>query len=172
MSDTIAADLGPPPIFEAILTPHRSMDRRGMYVVFGVMATGSFLVTSLMYFLGAFPVIGFNGAELILAIVLYSMNMRGARASEVILLTEAGLTITRTTPRGRRTQVSMAPGWLRVQLEENAGSNPILSIANREGRHIVGMALGEAERRDLAAALGDAFARLRSPRFDNPQTRN
>jgi uncharacterized membrane protein len=172
MSETTDDGLGPRPIFEAILTPHRSMSRRGMYVVFGLMAAGSLLVTGLMYFLGAFPVIGFNAADLILAIALYSMNMRGARASEVILLTEAGLTITRTTPGGRRTQVAMAPGWLRVQLEENAGSNPILSIANREGRHIVGLALGEVERRDLAEALREAFARLRSPRFDNPQTRD
>ncbi|MDD2878127.1 MAG: DUF2244 domain-containing protein [Acidiphilium sp.] len=159
-------------IFEAILTPHRSMGRRGMFVVFGVMAAGSLLVTCLMYFLGAFPVIGFNGADLILAIVLYNMNMRGGRASEVILLTNERLTITRTTPRGQRNEISMAPGWLRVQLDENTGSNPILSIVNRDTRHIVGTALGEAERRDLAEALKAAFARLRSPRFDNPQTRD
>ncbi|MGC9269207.1 DUF2244 domain-containing protein [Acidiphilium sp.] len=162
----------PPPIFEAVLTPHRSMGRRGMFVVFSIMAAGSLLVTSLMYFLGALPVIGFNGVDLILAIVLYAMNMRGARASEVILLTDEHLTITRTTPRGQRSVVTMTPGWLRVQLDENAGSNPILSVVNREARHIVGTSLGEAERRDLAEALRSAFARLRSPRFDNPQTRD
>lgn len=158
-------------IFEAVVTPHRSMSTRGMYVVFGLMAAGSLLVTSLMYFLGALPVIGFNGADLILAITLYGMNMRAARASEVIRLTDERLTITRTTPRGRRSEISMAPHWLRAELEENTGSNPILSIANRECRHIVGLALGEAERRDLAQALRAAFERLRSPRFDNPQTR-
>lgn len=159
------------PLFEAILTPHRSMSRRGMYVVFAVMAAGSLLVTSLMYSLGAFPVIGFNGVDLLLAISLYSMNMRGGRACEIILLTDQRLTITRTTPRGKRNVITMAPSWLRVQLEENAGSNPIVTIVNREARHVVGTALGETERRDLADALRAAFARLRSPRFDNEQTR-
>lgn len=169
MSETDGPTL---PLFEAILTPHRSMSRRGMYVVFGLMAAGSLMVTSLMWSLGAFPVIGFNGVDLILAITLYSMNMRGGRACEAILLTAEQLTITRTTPRGRRNVVTMAPGWLQVQLDENAGSNPILSIVNRDTRHIVGLHLGEAERRDLAEALRAAFARLRSPRFDNVQTRD
>ncbi|MCF3947173.1 DUF2244 domain-containing protein [Acidiphilium sp. AL] len=171
MAETIEHAIAAPPIFQAVLTPYRSMGRRGMFVVFGLMAAGSLLVTSLMYVLGAFPVIGFNGADLILAITLYAMNMRAARASEVILLTNDGLTITRTTPRGRRSVVTMAPAWLRVQIEENAGSNPIVTIVNRDARHIVGADLGEAERRDLAEALRGAFARLHSPRFDNVQTR-
>lgn len=161
----------PAPVFEAVLTPHRSMSRRGMYVVFGLLAAGSLLVTSLMWALGAIPVIGFNGADLILAVTLYAINMRGGRASEVILLTEEGLTITRTTPAGQRSQVAMAPAWLRVIVEERAGSNPVISIANREARQVVGMALGGAERRDLADALRGALARLHSPRFDNPQLR-
>jgi uncharacterized membrane protein len=172
MSDTTDTIEAPGPIFEAILTPHRSMSRRGMFIVFGLMAAGSMLVNGLMYYLGALPVIGFDVVDLLLAIMLYAMNMRGGRASEVILLTEDGLTITRTSPRGRRNQIAMAPGWLRVQLEETAGSNPVLSIVNREAKHIVGTDLGEAERRDLAEALKAAFTRLRSPRFDNPQTRN
>lgn len=172
MSEQVSAPLPGRPIFEAILTPHRSMSRRGMFVVFGIMAAGSAFVTSLMWFLGAMPVIGFNGADLILAITLYAMNMRGARASEVILLTDEMLTITRTTPGGRKSEVRMSSGWLRVDIEEIAGSTPIVAVVNREGRQIVATALGDAERRDFAAALKEAIHRMRSPRFDNPQTRD
>lgn len=142
-----------------------------MFVVFGLMAAGSLLVNSLMYILGAIPVIGFDVADLVLAAVLIAMNLRGARASEVITLTEERLTITRTTPGGRRGAVSMAPHWLRVDVEEQAGTNPIVAIVGRDARHVVGMALGAEERRDLAQALRAGFARLRAPRFDNPQTR-
>lgn len=110
------------PIFEAILTPYRSMGRRGMFVVFGIMAAGSLLVTSLMWALGAMPVIAFNGADLVLAITLYAMNMHGAKASEVILLTDQTLTITRTTARGRKSVERMSSGWLRVEVQEKAGA--------------------------------------------------
>lgn len=160
------------PVFEAILTPHRSMSRRGMFAVFGIMAAGSLLVTSLMWSLGAVPVIGFNGADLILAVTLYAINMRGGRASEVILLTDEALTITRTTAGGKKSVVRMSSGWLRVHVEERPGSNPVISVVNREARHIVAMALGNAERRDFATALKEAIHRMRSPRFDNPQTRD
>lgn len=172
MFDQVSAPEPGRPVFEAILTPYRSMGRRGMFVVFGLMAAGSLLVTSLMWRLGALPVIGFNGADLALAITLYAMNMRGAKASEVILLTEEALTITRTTAGGRRNVVRMSSGWLRVEVQERAGSNPIVAVVNRDGRQIVAMALGDAERRDFAAALKAAIQRLRSPRFDSPQTRD
>lgn len=142
-----------------------------MFVVLGLMTAASLLMTGMMVHFGALPVIGFYGADLILAVTLYVVNMRAARASEVIVLTGERLTITRTTPRGRRSEISMGTAWLRVQLEEKTGSVPTLAIVNRETRQVVGSALGEAERRDLAAALKAAFARQRSPRFDNPQTR-
>ncbi|HQT59866.1 MAG TPA: DUF2244 domain-containing protein [Acidiphilium sp.] len=173
MSDIASTAVAPPGrlIFQAMLTPHRSMSRRGMFVVFGLMAVGSLLVTSLMWRLGAVMVIGFNGADLLLAVTLYAMNMRAAKASEAIVLTDEALTITRTTPGGRRSEVRLAPGWLRVEIEEQPGSNPLVWVANREARHIVGLALGDAARRDLAGALREAIQRMRSPRFDNPQTR-
>lgn len=160
------------PIFEAVLKPHRSIGRRGMIVAICIMLGGSAIVTSLMYELGAFPVMGFNGAEMVLAIWLYTMNMRAARASEVIRLSESSLVITRTDPRGRSVSSEYPPYWLSVQLEERPGTLPILVIVGRGVRHVIGADLGEAERRDLAEALRRAFARLRDPRFDNPQTRD
>lgn len=172
MSEQMSTPMPGQPVFEAILTPYRSMSRKGMFVVFAIMAAGSAFVTSLMWILGAMPVIGFNGADLILAITLYAMNMRGARASEVILLTDETLTITRTTAGGKQSVVRMSSGWLRVDIEERPGSVPIVAVVNREARHIVAAALGDAERRDFAAALKQAVQRMRSPRFDNPQTRN
>jgi len=139
--------------------------------VFAMMVAASLLVNSLMFFLGAFPVIGFNGAELILAVTLYAVNLRAARASEIILLTPERLTVTRVDPRGRRSETVLAPYWLSVRLEERKGSVPVLAIVGRRQRCVVGSHLGEAEKRDLAQALQAAFNRLRSPRFDNPQTR-
>lgn len=84
-----------------------------------------------------------RGADLLLALTLYVMNMRGARAPEAIVLTDEALTTTRTTPGGRK----------------------------NDERQIVSLALGDSEQPDLAGALTAAIARMQSPRFDNPQTR-
>ena len=61
--------------------------------------------------------------------------------------------------------------WLRATLEERPGRAPILWLASRGQRYEVGAQLGEAEKRDLAAALRSALRRLQHPVFDNPQLR-
>jgi uncharacterized membrane protein len=160
------------PLFRAVLRPYRSMGWRGMAILCGVLVAASLLVNGLMFILGAFPVIGFNGAELILAITMFWLNMRAARASEVIVLTQDRLTVTWTDPRGRRNRVEMGTAWLTAVLEERRGSVPVLTIGGRQQRVAVGAHLGDFEKRELADELQAALTRLRSPRFDNVQTRD
>ncbi len=45
-------------MFEAVVAPHRSLSRRGLFTLIGCMFAGSLTVTSLMALLGAWPVVG------------------------------------------------------------------------------------------------------------------
>ncbi len=117
--------------FEADLRPHRSLSRGALLAVLGAMAAGSLYVTTLMYLLGAWPVIGFNGADLALAALLFWLNARAARAREIIRLNEDDIEITRITPAGRRSVVAVPAGWARAELEEHPGTVPRLSSAPR-----------------------------------------
>jgi uncharacterized membrane protein len=159
------------PMFEAELKPHRSLSRRGLGFAIGGMCLGSLTVTSLMALLGAWPVIGFNGAELLLALVLIWLNVRAARARETIRLSAAELCVLRRDASGRQTRIALSPDWLNVVLEERAGTVPKLLLTARGVSCEVARQLGEAEKRDLAAALARALQRWRHPRFDNPQLR-
>jgi uncharacterized membrane protein len=170
--DAIAANApAEKPMFEAVVKPHRSLSRRGVFTVIGCMCLGSLIVTSLMFSLGAWPVIGFNGADILLATFLLWLNMRAARARETITLSTSSLKVTRTDMHGRREQFSIAPYWLNVVLQERAGTVPRLFLTARGLTHEVARQLGEAQKRDLAAALTRALERWRNPVFDNPQLR-
>ena len=151
--------------FEADLRPHRSLSRGALLAVLGAMAAGSLYVTTLMYLLGAWPVIGFNGADLALAALLFWLNARAARAREIIRLNEDDIEITRITPAGRRSVVAVPAGWARAELEEHPGTVPRLVIRTPAARHEIGRALGAAQKRDLAEAINRALARWRSPRL-------
>lgn len=166
------AEVTSPPVFEAILRPHRSLSSHGVWGVIALMLGGSAWVSALMFLLGALPVIGFNVAEMGLAIYLFRLNIRAARATEVILLTEDALSVCCTDMKGHRREFSFEPYFLRATLEERRGSVPILSLSGRGIRHVIGASLGEAEKRDLADALADALRRWRTPHFDNPQLRD
>jgi uncharacterized membrane protein len=158
-------------MFEATVKPHRSLSRKGLVIAIGFMLSCSLFITSLMVLLGAWPVIGFNGADIALALFLLWLNIRAARAGEIITLSNAALRVVRTDLRGRRENISLPPYWLNVVLQERAGTVPKLILAARGTRLEVARQLGEAEKRHLAAALAAALHRWRNPRFDNPQLR-
>ncbi len=159
-------------LFEAICTPARSLDRRGAILVGAAVAGLSLLVGLVFTLFGAWPVLGFTGAEALLVIGLMALHRRRSRrSSEVLLLTESTLTVIRTSGRGRREELTLDPYWARVSVEERPGTVSRLVLRERRRDIEIGGLLGDAERRELAAMLSDALRRYREPVFDNPQLR-
>lgn len=159
------------PVFEAMIVPHRSLSPHGLRVLVGFICLLSGGVSTGLWFAGAWPAVGFYGAEIGLAVALLRWDARRVRASEMLLLSDAGLRVVRTDTRGRRQERVLQAAWLGVALEERPGRVPALWLTNRGRRMEVGAALGEAEKRDLAEALRAALQRWRHPVFDNPQLR-
>ena len=159
-------------LFEAVIVPHRSLSPRGLAILLGAIAGLCGLTALRFWLIGAWPVIGFSAIEVGLACCLIAVNARRARASELLLLTEDRVRIIRTDPRGRRHERRLGTAWLNVLLEEPPGRVPRLSLVARNLREEIGGSLGEAEKRDLAAALAAALHRLRHPVFDNSQLRD
>jgi uncharacterized membrane protein len=157
------------PIFEAVITPHRSLSRRGLRILLGVIALVCTINATIFVSIGAWPVGGFTGIEILLAALLLRLNAISARASETVLLTSGELRIVRTDRKGRRVEHVLSPAWLNVTLEDRPGRVSGLWLSLR-GQHVeIARSLGETEKRDLAKALADALHTWRNPRFENPQ---
>jgi uncharacterized membrane protein len=158
-------------LFEAVIVPHRSLGPRGLKVL-SVAALAACVITSVVFVaLGAWPVGLFAGGELLLAVALFRLHMRAARASEMLLLTQEGLRVVRTTPSGAVSSRSLPADWMSVRLEERPGRVPALLLTAQGVEEEVGRDLGEAAKRDLAESLSAALHRRRNPVFDNPQLR-
>jgi uncharacterized membrane protein len=158
-----------PSYFEAVIVPHRSLSRRGLFTLIGAICAISMGTSTMFWLMGAWPIAVFNGAEITLAVLLLRWNVRAARANEVILLSPSLLRVIRTTAQGARSEVQLAPGWLRVELQERKGRVPGLYLAAHGERIEVGASLGEPEKLSLADGLRAALDGWRNPRFDNPQ---
>ena len=161
-----------PILFHAEVTPHRSLSARGLRLIIAIVCTASLGTTTLCWSLGAWPVAGFNGAEILLAMVLLRAHHKSARAKEVLMLSGATLRIRRVDAQGQATELVLPAGWLNVVLTERPGRVPGLYLAARGRQVEVARSLGEPEKRDLAEALAGALHRLRNPVFDNPQLRS
>jgi uncharacterized membrane protein len=159
------------PVFEALIVPHRSLTRKGVLAVIAVLLALSATVALRFLLLGAWPVAAFSLLEVPLVGLLLAINMRRARASELIMLNAQEITVIRTDPAGRRNQTSLPSAWLRVKLDPGRGIPRVLLSSH--GRDCeVGAFLHEPDKLSLFDALSDAVHGVRNPQFDNPQLRD
>ncbi|SHI31974.1 Uncharacterized membrane protein [Roseomonas rosea] len=160
------------PLFEALTTPHQSGSQAGLRIIAGLVTAGSAGLTALFWSLGAWPVAGFMGGEVVLVIGLLRAHRRwSARIAERITLAGGRVHVARTDRRGRRESIDLDAYWARIALTPRPGRVSELRLAAR-GRSVeIGRFLAEEEKADLAEALGEALRRYRNPIFDNPQTR-
>jgi uncharacterized membrane protein len=159
------------PVFEALIVPYRSLSRKGVVIVIAAVTMLSAMVALRFLVLGAWPVVIFSLLEAPLVGVLLAINLRRARASELIMLNPQELVVISTDSAGRRKQVSLPAAWLRVDLDARREiPRVILSSYGRDWE--IGAFLHEPEKRSLFDALSAAVHSVRNPRFDNPQLRD
>jgi uncharacterized membrane protein len=165
---TMTSDMPGTILFEALIVPHRSLSASGRRWLMLAMAGLCGLIGLRFWFLGAWPILGFCGLEGAAAVFLIYLNARCARGSELVMLSADTLSVVRTAPSGKRSETTLSSAWLNVVLEESHGKVPRLLLGVRAQRVEVGAALGEAEKRDLAAALHGALYQARNPVFHQP----
>ncbi len=166
MSDT------EPTLFQAVVRPHRSLSPRGLRLLILGLCSCSLTISALFYLAGAWPIMGFCGAEIGLAVLLLKLNQKQARRSETITLRPAEIEVTRLDEAGRHSVRRLRSAWLNVVLEERPARVPGLYLRSRSEQEELARDSGEVEKRDLAARLADALHRVRNPIFDNPQLRD
>jgi uncharacterized membrane protein len=144
-----------------VLTPHRSLGPQGFRALMIALA-GIGLVTGLLFLsLGAWPVLGFFGLDVLIVYVAFRLNYRSGRLYEVLDLTPASLVLTRVHPSGRQERFDCNPYWARVNLREWPDGRTALSIVSRGTELAFGAFLTDDERRDLASALREALLEAR-----------
>lgn len=156
-----------PTLFEAMIEPHRSLGRRGRRLVLGLLAVALALSVAGFALVGAWPVGGIAGIELLVAMLFFRWHGGRDRRREELVMTETEMRIRRVDAAGRERSTSLPAAWLSARMEERPGRAAALIVRAAGREEEIGALLGEGERRDLAAALDGALHRLRHPRFDH-----
>src|ERR1700709_1040411 len=89
-----------PELFSALLTPHRSLNRTGFLVLMGFLTVVSFAAGLAFWLMGAWPVFGFFGLDVLAIYWAFRLNFRHARATEEIRVTPSELHLRRVSHRG------------------------------------------------------------------------
>lgn len=159
------------PLFDAELTPHRSLSPRGFLILMASVCAISFTGGLAFWLAGAWPVIGFLGADVLLIYLAFKINYRRGRLIERLHLTRDKLTVSRVWPGGRSASWEFQPSWLQVICDtpersqgtvNAAADNPL--ILRSHGRNLaIGSFLTQQERAEVAAALRAALIRAAHP---------
>lgn len=151
--------------FSAVLLPHRSLGRKGFIVLMIFVSVVSFMTGMAFFMLGAWPVLGFFGLDVLLIFAAFRLNYRAARLYETVELTEEELRVTRVYPSGKAHSWSFNPYWVQLDLEEQDNSSHRLSVRSHGRVLLFGKFLSDDEKRGFADALGNALYDMRGSRI-------
>ncbi len=148
--------------FRAVLHPHRSLPPRGFLILMLAIGSVSFVTGLVFLSMGAWPVFGFFGLDVLLVYVAFRLNYRAGRAYELVELNGNLLTVTRVSPRGERVTFDFNPYWVRVRLAERPDGRTKLKLASHGRELELGLCLNDEERREFARVLDGALASART----------
>ena len=150
-----------PALFCALITPHRSLGGAGFLVLMAAIGGVSFAAGIVFLILGAWPVVGFFGLDVVLIYWAFRINYRAARAYEEVMVTTSELRVRKVSHRGRVAEWSLNPLWVRLDRDthEEFGIERLFLVSR--GRKLpIGGFLSPGEKESfadaLAAAIGEA----------------
>lgn len=150
--------LAEPQIFSAVITPHRSLTPRGFLVLMLCLGAISFVSGIVFISIGAWPVFGFFGLDVLLVYVAFRANFRAARGYEEVTVTASELTVRKVSHRGGVREWTLNPLWVRLErvVHEEFGVERLFLIS-RGSRLTIAGALSPDEKASFAHALADAL---------------
>lgn len=150
-------------LFDAILQPNTSLEPKGFMLLMVAIASVSFVAGMVFMVAGAWPVVGFLGLDVALIYLAFKANYRRARMYETVRLTSDSLLVERISPSDKVQRWRFQPYWLKVQIDTPVKHDSQLVLSSHGKRLKIGAFLTADERLELAHALQDALAKLRSP---------
>jgi uncharacterized membrane protein len=156
-------------LFSARLTPHRSLPRTGFLVVMAFVSVVSFTAGVAFLLMGAWPVFGFFGLDVLAIYWAFRINFRDAKASEEIRMTPSELHVRRISHRGHVVEFTFNPLWVQLDRKIHAEFGiERLYLVSRGRRIAIGSFLGAEEKASFANALTAALQAARRGPTHNP----
>jgi uncharacterized membrane protein len=157
-----------PELFSALLTPRRSLNRAGFLLVMAFVTIISFAAGLAFLLMGAWPVFGFFGLDVIAIYWAFRINFRRAGASEEILITPSELRVRRVSHRGQVVEFVLNPLWVRLDQQTHAEYGiEKLYLVSKGRRVAIASFLGPDEKACFAKALMAALqAAKRGPTYN------
>ena len=157
-SNNLGSDPPDPMLFSAIVTPHRSLGNAGFVILMAAIGGVSFAAGMVFLLLGAWPIFGFFGLDVLLIYWAFRANYRAAAAYEEVTVTASELRVRQVSHRGKVLEWALNPLWVKLDrvTHEEFGIERLF-LVSRGRRLPIAAFLGPREKESFAEALGAAI---------------
>ena len=151
-----------PTIFSVTLKPHRSLGHVEFLILMLLFGGVSFITGVVFLLIGAWPVFGFFGLDVLLLYWAFRLNYRHAEAYEQVVITPSTLKVRKVSHLGRMREWVLNPLWVRLDKTEieDFGIDRLF-LVSRGKKLTIASFLGPDEKADFARELGNALVEAR-----------
>ncbi|WP_421761761.1 DUF2244 domain-containing protein [Devosia sp.] len=150
------------PLFAAKLTPNRSLGTKGMRVVIALVAIMASIPGVLFFSLGAWPIVGFLGLDVVLVVWALSTSFRQTKRYEEITLWPDQLEVKQVDGTGKEVLNRFAPRLVKLVVDRDFNERTTgLRLKSADCDLVLGAFLNQDEKSSFAKAFGTALKRSR-----------
>ncbi len=149
-------------ILNIVLNPNRSLTKSTFYLIIILLLIISISVGFFFYTLGAWPVIGFFGIDILFFTLIFYFHNKSLKISERIILTKNEMIIEKIKPFGKNLIVKFAPpNWINITIKKSIYNKSRLIIHSHGSAIFVGDFLTKVEKIQLADSLKNEINKFR-----------
>jgi uncharacterized membrane protein len=152
-----------PLYFDAVLRPHRSLGPRGFLILMICVCTLSFVGGMYFMIIGAWPIFGFMGLDVLGVYIAFRASYRSGRLFEAVQLSQSALSVQRVHPSGRIQTWLFEPYWVQVHMDDPPEHGSRLTLRSHGKDLTIGSFLTPEERLDVAKAIREALQAQQTP---------
>jgi uncharacterized membrane protein len=150
---------------DATLTPNRSLSERGFAIGMAIVAVVFFLTGLMFYSMGAVPILGFFGLDMVAVWLAFRLSFRKLEQETHVTVTARAIRMRHRDPRGRVREAEVPTAFARVELDEPVLPDSWLRIEHGRSAWVIGRFLTPDERKAFATRLREAVRAARSERL-------
>lgn len=151
------------PLFAATLTPHRSLTRRGYRYVIAVACVLASIPGIVFFSLGAWPVIGFLGLDVLAIGWALSASMKSGKQYEEVTLWPDELEVKQVSAKGKVALTRFNPFFVKLVIDRDFNERTTaLHLRTRDADMVIGAFLNPDDKASFAKVFGSALKKARS----------
>ncbi len=144
--------------------PYRSLSKKGFRYLMLCVAAVFFSIGVFFWIIGAWPVFGFLGLDVLLLYYAFKMNYKSGEIFENLIIIKEKLLITRNFPSGKIQSWDLEPYWTKAELLKANSHNHNLIIKSKNKVVMIGSFLNFKDKKRLMKKINEALKQYKLSR--------